>query len=122
MQMYYDQLGFRFYRFRPARFHWNGGFATARWFGAERLLRASPFSADEEHATVEHMNRDHSGTLRKYLGLRAGLSEADAVEMAGLDGEGIDLRVADRLYRVRLPREIRSPHEAREILEKMAAS
>ena len=122
MQMYHAQLGFRFYRFRPARFHWNGGFATARWFGAQRLLRANPFSADEEYAIVEHMNRDHGRALRHYLGLNSDLGDTDGAQTVGIDMEGVDLRVQDRLYRVELPREIGSPHEAHEVLVEMAAS
>ncbi|MGB5733885.1 MAG: pyridoxamine 5'-phosphate oxidase family protein [Thiohalocapsa sp.] len=40
-RVYAEQLGFRLYRLEPLRFHYNGGFATARWLGADRLLAAA---------------------------------------------------------------------------------
>jgi putative heme iron utilization protein len=41
--------------------------------------------------------------------------------MIGIDAEGIDVRVADRLRRIPLLRPIASPAEAREVLVEMAA-
>jgi putative heme iron utilization protein len=41
--------------------------------------------------------------------------------MLGIDAEGIDLRLGDRLLRVPLPRPIGSVAEAREVLVAMAA-
>jgi putative heme iron utilization protein len=120
-RMYFEELGFRFYRFRPLRFHWNGGFATARWFGANRILRANPFSADQEAAIVAHMNRDHPAALRRYLdGSGAGPLSDDAVSLVGIDAEGMDLRQGDRLYRVVLAQEIHDPGQARTVLSAMA--
>jgi putative heme iron utilization protein len=42
--------------------------------------------------------------------------------MLGIDAEGIDLRVADRLFRVALTRAIGSPSEARDVLVEMATA
>ncbi|KAA6183736.1 HugZ family protein [Thiohalocapsa marina] len=117
-RMYFEQLGFRFYRFTPMRFHWNGGFATARWFGLDRILRPNPLSREAQAQIVDHMNRDHRDKLRSYLGAMA--TSVDAVEMLGIDAEGIDLRVDGRLHRIALPRTISSAAAAREMLVEMA--
>ncbi|MBK1704697.1 HugZ family protein [Halochromatium glycolicum] len=117
---YLEQLGFRFYRFTPLRFHWNGGFATARWFSNDRIVRANPLSLESQRRIIAHMNQDHTDALRRYLARLDGVASEQDVTMVGIDAEGIDLRVAERLRRVPLHRAINSPAEAREVLVEMA--
>jgi putative heme iron utilization protein len=119
---YFRELGFRFYRFTPQRFHWNGGFATARWFSVDRIVRANPLGREAEARIVAHMNQDHADTLRRYLAGRELSDPAAVVSMVGIDAEGIDLRVQDQIHRVTLPREIGSAQEARDVLVEMARS
>jgi putative heme iron utilization protein len=122
-RVYLEQLDFHFHRFTPRRFHWNGGFATARWLGVDRIVRANPFAGEVEARILAHMNRDHADALRTYL-TNAGFPAADAdadIEMLGIDAEGIDLRAGERLHRVPLPRAIASAAEARAVLVKMAS-
>ena len=119
-RMYHEQLGFRFYRFEAQRFHWNGGFATARWFDPARIQRGNPLDPEGRRAVLAHMNREHGDALRSYLGGRVALSDDTQVAMVGLDREGIDLRVDDALYRVPLVRELGSLADARAVLVEMA--
>lgn len=119
-RMYFEQLGFRFYRFEPLRFHWNGGFATARWFGNDRILRPKPLDRAAERAIVSHMNHDHVDALRSYLGQPPRAMAGEPPEMIGIDGEGIDLRVDGGLQRVPLLRAIDSADDARAVLVEMA--
>ena len=118
--MYFEQLDFRFHRFTPLRFHWNGGFATARWFGTDRILRANPLSSEAQRRIIAHMNQDHGDALRTYLRVIDGTEVEHDVVMIGIDAEGIDARVSDRLRRIPLLRPIGSPAEAREVLVEMA--
>jgi putative heme iron utilization protein len=120
-RMYFEQLGFRFHRFTPLRFHWNGGFATARWLGVDRILRANPLSREEQARIVVHMNQDHADVLHRYATVLNGINDTDRVTMLGIDTEGIDLRVCDRLCRILLARPVRSADEAREVLVEMLA-
>lgn len=121
-RMYFEQLGFRFYRFEPARFHWNGGFATARWFGNDRILRANPLDRATELAIVSHMNSDHADALRTYMGGGASTTGEEPLQMLGIDGEGIDIRAGATLHRVPLSRPITSAGEARTVLVEMAGA
>jgi hypothetical protein len=121
-QMYAEELGFRFYRSTALRFHWNGGFATARWLGVDRVARANPLSRQAQQRIIAHMNRDHTDALRRYLPSAEPPADRDGVSMLGIDAEGIDLRVADRLFRVALTRAIGSPSEARDVLVEMATA
>jgi putative heme iron utilization protein len=119
-EMYFKQLGFRFYRYRPIRFHWNAGFATARWFSENRIIGANPLNADQESRIVQHMNKDHANALLDFLRDAGRLaSGAAAIAMVGIDAQGIDLRQGDRLTRIPLHRRIANPAEARAVLEEM---
>lgn len=80
-RLYVEQLGFCFFRFTPLRFHWNGGFATARWFGNDRILRANPLSPESQRRIVDHMNQDHVDALRGYLGISDGAEGEHEVAM-----------------------------------------
>jgi len=120
-RMYFEQLGFRFYRFTPLRFHWNGGFATARWLGIDRIVRANPLSRESQEQILAHMNQNHADALRQYLMATDGINETDGVSMLGIDAEGIDLRAMDKLRRIPLTRTIGSDAEARQVLVEMAA-
>lgn len=120
-RFYHDELHFRFYRFHPARVHWNGGFATARWFSPDRVFTSNPLSADAEKAVVDHMSNDHGDALAGYL-RRAGHrpEPGQPVVMSGIDAEGMDLRQGERLFRLRLARPIASREDARTVLMEMA--
>ena len=117
---YYEQLGFRFYRYHPVRFHWNAGFATARWFANERIILPNPLSGEEQAGIIQHMNSDHQRALRAYLDNVAGSGSEKVVEMLGIDAEGIDVRFGDRMHRITLPRSIQTPTDARDVLVEMA--
>jgi len=119
-RVYFEQLGFRFYRFVPSRFHWNGGFATARWFGVDRIVRANPLDPEIQARIVGHMNRDHADVLQRYLAAPPITATDSVVEMLGIDAEGIDLRLGERLHRVALPRTIASAEDAHDVLIEMA--
>jgi len=121
-RVYHDELGFRFYRFDPLRFHWNGGFATARWFGADRIVRTNPLNRDTQLRVLAHMNRDHRDALRRYLRGRSPVGSDETIEMVGLDAEGMDLRVNQDLIRLPLARTIASADDARAVLAEMARS
>jgi hypothetical protein len=89
---YLDQLNFRLYRLTPRRFHINGGFATARWLGTERVLRASPLEEAEE-----------TRLLAAFAGeLDAAAPGAGPVRLAGVDPWGLDVAYGERLERIPL--------------------
>jgi putative heme iron utilization protein len=120
-RVYHDELGFRFYRLQPLRFHWNGGFATARWFDPSRIVHEKPFSLEVTKQILGHMNRDHANALLHYVRPIVDRRPDGPATMVGIDAEGMDLRVSDHLYRVAFPRRVTSPEEARAVLVEMAA-
>ena len=106
---YFDELNFRFFRFRPSRMHINTGFASARWLGPARVLKDSHFSTDEEARLLAAAG--DQGLLRRLFCRSTG-TEAPGnslVVAAGADPSGLDLRHERRLVRVDLPRTGQDP-------------
>jgi heme iron utilization protein len=94
---YIETLSFRLYRIRPRRFHFNGGFATARWLGAERIQRPSPLDDTQEIrllATLEGLC-DRLSAPGDPPGAR--------VRLVGIDPWGLDLARGQHLTRTPLP-------------------
>jgi putative heme iron utilization protein len=97
---YFEQLGFRLYRLVPLRFHYNGGFATARWVSPERILRASTLDHHAEAAICGDIERTHQRLLQSWIPSPEG---EDTVFVAGADERGMDLRRGERLRRIFFP-------------------
>jgi hypothetical protein len=94
---YLEQLNFRLYRLLPRRFHFNGGFAAARWLGNERILRHSPFDEAEELRLLAEL-----ADLAPVLAAQVGAGE-HPLRLAGVDPWGIDLAWGAHFRRLPLP-------------------
>ena len=93
---------FTFWRLRVVSAHLNGGFARAADLKAVDVITnledAAEIVAIEESA-VEHMNADHPDAVRLYATRLFG--EADgAWEVTGVDPDGLDLALGDRVVRM----------------------
>jgi putative heme iron utilization protein len=105
-RMYLEALNFRMYRLHPLRFYYNGGFATARWLGRERILRTSDLSAGTEAALLEQVGRRWGAHLQARIA--GGRYPTEAVLAVGIDPWGIDLRWGPRLRRIPFPQPLAS--------------
>lgn len=94
---YLLELNFRLYRLKPRRFHFNGGFATARWLGTERILRPLPLDGTEEVRLLAALE-DLAGGLVKPEG-----AAGAPIRLAGVDPWGLDLSQDGHLIRLPLP-------------------
>ncbi len=117
---YYEQLDFRLYRLRPRRFHFNSGFATARWLGTERIMRRG-FEEDLEIRALAAL-----GTLPGLAKRRRGNPESDSpptedtpLRFAGVDPWGADMTEGERLRRLPLPGPIAAPEDLVAVLSSL---
>ena len=97
----YDRThDFAFYVIVPKRLRFIGGFGAIHWLEPHALVR-NPFDAAAERGIVEHMNSDHADAIRHYC-TQAGYAVADDVDplLVGCDGEGIDIRIGERIRRI----------------------
>ena len=119
-RFYFDELNFRFFRMMPRRWHWNGGFATARWFGNDRLLAENPFDDTGETAVAAEIESDFHHLLESLLAV-AGVTPAadDKARVCGVDSEGMDLGIAGRVIRFAFPRPVLTRHELLEVLPEL---
>jgi len=92
---------FSFHALVPRRVRYIGGFGRIHWFEPGVVVRANPFDSTQEEGIVRHMNDDHAGALVHYC-RRAGIvvQEGEAPVMAGCDGEGMHLRIGQRIARI----------------------
>lgn len=100
---YWAQLNFRLFRLEPIRFHLNGGFAAARWAVSGDVLRSNPIAPDEEAALIEHLTLQSETLHRLAMGQHPGRSLDAPLEIAGIDGTGVDLRCAGGPLRIVFP-------------------
>lgn len=120
-QGYHDQLDFDFYRLTLVKARYIAGFGKIHWIGRDSFLRSSPFEEQAEAGIVNHMNEDHLDAIRHYCDLFGiPVDSEQQPTLAGIDGEGMHLRVGDRLHRIQFERNISNPKEAREILVELA--
>ncbi len=98
---YATELDFDFFRIRPVKVRYIGGFGRIHWVGDAAMVRPSPFSREVEDGIVTHMNEDHVDAMRRYCAL-VGADTADHEPcMAGVDDLGVHLRVGEKIVRIR---------------------
>ena len=114
---YFEQLGFRFYRLMPLRFHYNGGFATARWVSPGRILRASTIDHHAQAAICGDIERIHQLLLRSWI---PSPEAEDTVFVAGVDQRGMDLRHGDRLRRICFPHPLDTAAQIADYLDSLS--
>lgn len=116
---YHDQLDFRFYRLKATHSRYIEGFGKAHWVGPDSVLVANPFSLEQEHGMVSHMNEDHVDAIRHYCDLFQ-ISFREKPEMCAVTGNGMVLRVDQNLHWVEFPQFVATSKEARETLVALA--
>jgi hypothetical protein len=94
--VYARELGFRLYGFIPERAYYNGGFATARWLGVDRLLDGAALPARVEDRLRQLVQDAHQPWLRARWPGPGG----DRLLVAGVDPIGLTLRRGDQLLRL----------------------
>lgn len=113
---------FFFYRLVPTAIRYIKGFGSIHWLDLEDFQLTNPFHAKGEDKIIEHMNEDHSDSLRNYCTNLKGLTltESDTVRMVGIDGEGFDIFVNTKKVRFQFDETITTAIEAREALVALA--
>ena len=122
-RFYFQALNFRFFGLMPERWHWNSGFATARWFGNDRILRPSPFAGEIEAGMVARMEADYRAALGQCLvAADVAPDEYADIRVCGIDGEGMDIGVGERVIRIPFARQVTTAGELLELLVELAGT
>ena len=118
---YVDFSDFSFWRLGAEKCRFVGGFGHMSWVAAEdyRDAAVDPLAGDAA-AIIGHMNEDHADANLQYVTALAGLDDAGAATMVGLDHYGVTLRAdtpgGPRLARIRFPEPLQRADQARATL------
>jgi hypothetical protein len=104
---------FEFFRLELVRVRFIGGFGQIFWVEPSAFMAANPFSRADENRIVQHMNKDHSDALGRYIGGGPG-------QMAGIDGEGFDVLQTGKKIRIPFTTPVTNMEQARQALVEMA--
>ena len=80
----------------------------------------SAFAKDIEQSMVTHMNEDHVDAIYDYCRINdIDTNDAEPV-MVGVDFDGFDVQVKDKVHRINFPESCDSPSKVRQALVAMA--
>ncbi|MHA6193247.1 HugZ family pyridoxamine 5'-phosphate oxidase [Pseudomonas wadenswilerensis] len=114
---YHSAHDFDFWVLQPVRHRYIGGFGAIHWI--DQLTLANPFAGKAELSMVEHMNSDHAKAIAHYVAL-SGLPDTQPAQLAGIDSEGMHLRIGQALYWLAFPEPCNTPTQVREALVLLA--
>jgi putative heme iron utilization protein len=113
---------FSFWRLNVASAHLNGGFARAADLKAGDVLTRIEDAAEVigiEESAVGHMNTDHADAVRLYATRLLGEPDGEW-EVTGVDPDGIDLALGDRVARMPFAERVTTGHALRKALADLA--
>ncbi|MEE1921254.1 HugZ family protein [Pseudomonas sp. 148P] len=114
---YHSAHDFDFWVLQPVRHRYIGGFGAIHWI--DQLTLANPFAGKAELSMVEHMNSDHAKAIAHYVAL-SGLPDTQPAQLAGIDSEGMHLRIGQALHWLAFPEPCNTPTQVREALVLLA--
>lgn len=118
-ESYFSMHDFSFYRIEPVRIRFIGGFGKIHWVEPEQYLTPESPLAKQESGIIEHMNREHSESLRAYCRHVHGVETAQA-DMIGIDPDGFDVRGDAGELRFEFATPVSDAEQAREVLVQLA--
>ena len=100
--LYVDFPDFSFFRLSPLTMHLNGGFARAfdgdAGYILSDIMDRAAFAA-MEHSAIQHLNEEHPDTVALYAEALCAMP-AGKWRATGLDPDGLDLALGERVARV----------------------
>ncbi|MCG8379523.1 MAG: DUF2470 domain-containing protein, partial [Proteobacteria bacterium] len=118
---YHKTHDFNFYIIKPVRIRFIGGFGQIHWIEKQDFIKINPFDFETEKQMLDHMNTDHTEAIKHYCELNTiNYAETLTPEMIGVDSEGFNLRIGERIYRINFEKPVTNTGEVRKALVDMA--
>lgn len=93
--IYFAMQDFQFYRIVPQAIRYIGGFGNIHWIKADRYTTKVKILLNQEVDAIHQINTEHETDLRRLTA-----QEQIKAELVGIDCDGFDIRVGERLLRV----------------------
>jgi heme iron utilization protein len=122
-RLYAGFADFMFWRLQILSAHLNGGFARAADLKAGDVmtdLEGAREIIEIEESAVAHMNADHPDAVRLYATKLLGETDG-AWEVTGIDPDGLDLALGDRIARIGFAERVTSGFGLRKTLAEWGA-
>ena len=100
--------------------HLTGGFAKVQWFSKDEMLNKD-FSGfkEVEDEVLNHMNKEHNESLKLYARVLLGKEPKKSIQIVGIDPEGFDMRISEKLIRFYFPTPLKKASELRKVFVKL---
>ena len=108
---------FDFWRLRPVRARYIGGFGAIHWL--DQVTLGNPFAGKLELEMLAHMNQDHASAIAHYVALAA-LPGSEPAQLVGIDSEGFHLRIGRGVHWLAFAQPCANPLEVRQQLVQLA--
>jgi heme iron utilization protein len=121
-KLYADFGDFAYFLLHPEEASLNGGFGKAYRLTRDDLLSNKSVADDlagGEAGAIAHMNADHADAIQLYA-RHYGKAAPGAWTMTGIDPDGIDLALGDKVLRIAFPQPLCDAGEMRKALVAMA--
>lgn len=92
---YFSMHDFSFYRIVPQNIRYIGGFGNIHWVQAENYRVENYPLIAQEHDLLAEMNSKHESVIRRHTA-----QDDLKAELIGIDCDGFDIRVGERIMRI----------------------
>jgi putative heme iron utilization protein len=94
-QAYFAMHDFSFYRIVPQAIRFIGGFGNIQWVkAAEYIVASYPLIAQEDNF-ISKINTEHQAEILRLTG-----QDNQEAELIGIDIDGFDIRIGERIMRI----------------------
>lgn len=122
-ELYANFGDFSYFLLHPQSASLNGGFGKAYRLTRDELLSDRTVAkalAGGEASAVAHMNADHADAIALYA-RHFGKAAVGSWILTGIDPDGLDLALGDKVLRIGFPEQLKDAGEMRKALVAMAA-
>lgn len=107
------------YKMEIINAHLTGGFAKVQWFNKDEMLYQDHLGfKDIELEVIDHMNKEHKESIALYAKALTKRNYKD-ITIVGIDPEGFDMRVSNKLIRYNFTDSLKKASELRKTFVKL---
>ena len=110
-ETYFAMQDFSFYRIVPQAIRYIGGFGNIHWIKAEKYNLASYPMITQEQDLLAEINSNHEAAICRHTA-----QQDIKAELIGIDLDGFDIRVGDKVLRIQSDVPILDAQQARLVL------